>query len=85
MELKIYKIRNQKGEFSTGGQYPSWSKNGKVWRNKGGLSNHLSLVKESFYDNCELIEYVTKENAIIPMEEVFEQKKLNKIRKNIEM
>ena len=32
--MKIFKIKNKKGLFSTGGRYAKWSKKGKVWNSK---------------------------------------------------
>jgi hypothetical protein len=83
--MKIYKIRNQKGLYSTGGQIPKWSKCGKSWTSKGALSSHLSLVINSCYDNCDLIELETIENAVIPIKEILEEKKLSKIEKERKM
>lgn len=43
--ITSYKIRdNQTGLYSAGGVMPSWNKTGKVWANKAGLMNHLTLV-----------------------------------------
>lgn len=44
----IYKIRhNETGLFSTGGGNPDWTKRGKTWINRGGITSHLNLVKPS--------------------------------------
>ena len=41
--MKIYKIKSLKtGRFSTGGSYPSYTKKGKTWAEKGHVSSHLS-------------------------------------------
>ena len=44
-----YKIRcKETGEYSAGGEKPSWSKKGKVWRSQAALSGHLALVLTSW-------------------------------------
>lgn len=59
-EVKMYKIRNSKGLFSTGGMSPSFSKVGKIWSNIGHVKNHLNTgVDISVYDDCELVEVIT--------------------------
>ena len=40
----VYRIKRADGLFSTGGAYPSFQKNGKVWRTKSALSNHVSQL-----------------------------------------
>lgn len=59
---RFFKIRNNKNQlFSTGGEYPSFKKNGKMWKSVGHLKQHLALVEKkqgaSFYDGCEVVEY----------------------------
>lgn len=40
---KLYKIRNREtGLYSSGGQWPSWSRAGKTWTNLGPLRSHLA-------------------------------------------
>ncbi len=41
MEIKIYKIENQDGLFSTGGRHPRWTKKGKIWQSFGAVKLHL--------------------------------------------
>lgn len=55
----VYKIRRKDGLFSTGGTTPSFTKKGKVWRQRGHVSNHLAQMHrpESTYCDCELVEY----------------------------
>jgi len=55
----MYKIRNKiTGLYSKGGHRVSWSKKGKVWAEKGHLSNHFaSFINPSkTYANCEIVE-----------------------------
>lgn len=47
--LKVYKIRDLKtGLFSSGGSYPTWSKNGKIWTTLGKCKSHLSMFKSDW-------------------------------------
>lgn len=41
--MKVYKIRNKDGLFSTGTSSPRWTKEGKTWTSLGKLKNHLNL------------------------------------------
>jgi len=41
MELKVFKIKNKDGKFSTGGYKPNWTSRGKTWGSKASLKNHL--------------------------------------------
>ena len=44
-EQKLYMIRRRKdGLFSTGGVWPTFATNGKMWRSMGSLNGHLSQV-----------------------------------------
>jgi hypothetical protein len=80
IDMKVYKIRDKAtGLFSSGGSMPDWSSKGKAWNNRGALSSHLSIVNNiGVYNNAEMIEYETIENAIIPIVDLLEQKKLKK-------
>lgn len=58
-KVVFYKIRrNSDGLFSNGGMRPSFNKSGKVWHNKGALSNHLGLVMQmgKVYADCEIVQ-----------------------------
>ena len=49
----VYKIRNADGLYSKGGTDPSWTKRGKVWQNKQGLSSHLGyFCKNTKYNQA---------------------------------
>lgn len=55
----VYRIKRADGLLSTGGRYPSFHKNGKAWRTKGALSNHVSQLGNhgrQAYLNCVVIE-----------------------------
>lgn len=60
--MKIYKIRNEDGLFSTGGENPQFIKTGKVWPEFRFVKSHLTLIKENTkrknpYKNCKLVVY----------------------------
>lgn len=61
--MKLFKIRHrQTGLFSTGGSSPRWEENGKLWKKKGFVTNHLSNAigykhAKGFYANAEIVEY----------------------------
>lgn len=43
--MLIYKLKSNKtGLFSTGGTCPTFSKQGKIWRNIGHLRNHINQL-----------------------------------------
>lgn len=51
-----FKIRRKRdGMYSGGGSWPRWSKTGKIWKNRGGLANHLNLVRKGEYVDCEVV------------------------------
>jgi hypothetical protein len=55
----MYKIRHRKtGLFAKGGQRVSWSKKGKIWSERGHLSNHFALFSDPVkaYEGAEIIE-----------------------------
>lgn len=72
----FYKIRRKSdGLFSKGGTTPTFTKVGKVWRRKGDLSSHLTLVVDSgrnkaAYKDCEIVEYHMLEAEVQDVAEV---------------
>lgn len=62
---KIYKIIDSQGRFSTGGVAPYFTKNGKIWKTKGHLTQHLQqtlpyykrLKKTHPYESCKVVVY----------------------------
>jgi hypothetical protein len=43
---KIYKIRQKStGLYSSGGEFPSFNKNGKTWNQLGHLKAHITNIK----------------------------------------
>lgn len=39
--MKVFKIRDENGLYSTGGMSPDFTKGGKVWNNIGHVKSHL--------------------------------------------
>jgi hypothetical protein len=65
----VYKIvRVDDGLYSSGGTYPTFGKNGKIWTTRGGLTIHLMenwhRLQEK-YSNCNIIEYKMLINDVI--------------------
>jgi hypothetical protein len=61
--MVVYKIRRKTdGLFSKGGSTPSFNKDGKVWKQRGHLTNHLNQIhNRSVYGDCEIIVYKLEE------------------------
>ena len=59
--MKIFKIRNSEGLWSSGGAYPRFSKKGKAWSNIGFVKNHLSMF-EIIPSDWEVVEFELTEN-----------------------
>ncbi len=66
-QMKVYKVRDREtGLFSTGGTYPSWTKNGKAWPSRGALKSHLTMWADMGYkktpkaipESWEVVEFV---------------------------
>lgn len=62
--MKIYKIRDENGLYSTGGMNPSFTKSGKTWNNIGHLKNHIRQFFDrtmyrgrnaELYENSEIV------------------------------
>jgi len=64
----VFKIRrNDDGLFSTGGSYPSFTKQGKIWKQKGHLTNHLNQLRHKrAYTDCEIVPYELVETPAGP-------------------
>lgn len=63
----VYKIRRPDGMFSNGGQWPSFSKTGKVWKRQRDLTCHLNQLSPSLYgayDNCDVVAYKLTETEV---------------------
>lgn len=80
MHMKVYKIQNKTGLFSTGGSNPTFNKKGKIWTGIGPLKNHFACVlhhKPSAstynpYEDCVVLEYVLENPKQISLESMFE-------------
>lgn len=65
--MKVFKIRDANGLFSTGGTDPDFTKGGKVWNNIGHVKSHLRQFlggrNLEIYSDAEIvcIEYTEKE------------------------
>jgi len=67
MNETVYRIKDREtGKFSTGGAWPKFTKQGKIWKNKTVLLAHLKMLKDGYrryYDptRYEVVEYELKE------------------------
>lgn len=76
----MYKIRDADGNYSRGGIYKSFGKNGKVWATKGYIHNHLRMLGKTYnwgvdrYEDCilEEIDTVNMVKTETPMPEFIE-------------
>jgi hypothetical protein len=55
--MKVFKIKNGIGLFSSGGYYPRWSKTGKRWTEARFVRLHLSLAKHHITTDWTIIEH----------------------------
>lgn len=64
----VYRIKHPDGSYSKGGMSPYFSKKGKVWNTRGGLSNHLALLKDARntdrYKGCTIEVYELSEVVV---------------------
>lgn len=59
--MKVYKIRNSEGLFSTGGMRPRFTKQGKMWQQLGHVHGHISQLTTVYtpadiYKDAEIVE-----------------------------
>ena len=74
--MKIYKIKNPQGLFSTGGATPMWTSKGKSWSSIGYIKSHLTGLRSSeYYENCNIVEYEMIETTLMPAIEFINQNK----------
>lgn len=59
----VYKIKRADGQFSLGGSWPRFGKEGKIWKRKGDLTSHLRIVRRDMYSDCKIIEYELVEKS----------------------
>lgn len=79
--MKVYRIRDSNGLYSTGGQSPEFTKGGKTWSNIGHVKNHLRQFSGrnlEVYADAEIVcvEYTEKDVESYDILDFFEQ--LNK-------
>lgn len=80
----FYKIRDGRtGLFSTGGSWPSWVKNGKVWTRLGTLRAHLTMMLrcERSMEGWEVVEIETIVKNSRPIHEIIKPERLLEILK----
>jgi hypothetical protein len=80
----FYKIRDSRtGLFSTGGSWPSWRKNGKVWTRLGTLRAHLTMMLrcERSMDGWEVVEIETIIKNPRPIHDIIKPDRLMEILK----
>lgn len=63
----VYKIRRKSdGLFSSGGSSPTFTKKGKVWRDRASLDKHLGMILQypdrswgwPKYEDCEVVVFI---------------------------
>lgn len=59
--MKVYKIRNKDGLFSSGGMRPNWVKQGKIWQQLGHVHSHIQQLTSNYtpadvYKDAEVVE-----------------------------
>lgn len=83
METKtVYKIRRKSdGLFSSGGNWPSFSKKGKEWKQQGHLTNSLNQARRDLYQDCELvtITYIAQETSVRPLDDYYSEMQERKL------
>ncbi len=65
--MKVFRIRDENGLYSTGGQSPNFTHGGKTWSNIGHVKNHLrqfSGRRLEVYANAEIVEVEYTEKDI---------------------
>ena len=67
-ENLVYKIRRvADGKFSNGGTTPNFNDRGKIWKQKGHLTNHLNQLDRmgrERYLGCEIVHYKVVEQEV---------------------
>ncbi len=83
---EVYKIQRSDGLFSSGGYRPQFSKNGKIWKRLGDLTQHLNIVVNRYsyrpdnniYGKCQIVKYLL---TAVEVQRVFVDKQMEEIRK----
>lgn len=69
--MKVFRIRDKNGLYSTGGQSPDFTKGGKTWSNLGHVKSHLRQFIGSsnleIYADAEIVcvEYTEKDVEVL--------------------
>lgn len=82
--MKVYKLQNVKtGLFSCGGEYPNFTKEGKIWTSRRAVSNHISILTNSkfsryrdiYKDEVVIIEYLLQQNSSLTLAQYDKQRR----------
>ena len=69
MKFTLFKIMNDDGRFSTGGTSIKFTKNGKTWTTRAGLSNHITQIANiQKYIGCQLVSITENGTTSEPIE-----------------
>ena len=67
--MKVYRIRDKDGRYSSGGQDPDFTKSGKTWANIGHVKNHIRQFMGRYriseiYNDAEIVEIEVEEKDL---------------------
>lgn len=67
--MKVYRIRDKDGRYSSGGQDPDFTKAGKTWANIGHVKNHIRQFMGRYriseiYNDAEIVEIEVQEKDL---------------------
>lgn len=70
--MKVYRIRDKDGRYSSGGTDPDFTKAGKTWANIGHVKNHIRQFMgrhriSEIYDDAEIVEIEVEEKDLKTM------------------
>ena len=80
--MKIYKIKNKEGKFSSGGLYADFVQKGKAWHGLDRKKLHLGVIEREGYSKvtekykgCEIVEYEMVEKRAIDLVKFYKERK----------
>lgn len=67
--MKVYRIRDKDGRYSSGGMDPDFTKAGKTWANIGHVKNHIRQFMDRYrvseiYNDAEVVEIEVQEKDL---------------------
>lgn len=70
--MKVYRIRDKDGRYSSGGKDPDFTKAGKTWANIGHVKNHIRQFMgrhriSEIYNDAEIVEIEVEEKDLKTM------------------